>query len=251
MREAHFSHDVLRLNTGFGMARKFNRRDFLRLGAVGAGGLLLRQLLQTNSLNDPSLIDSFFRVPFTPAPSGSQASIASTSPDQCNLSLIHIPEWPSYIPRRAELDPATGLHMTGEPVQINLTSYRLKVTGKVDHPLALSYDDLRCMPKVSSEVDIICKGNFEDFSTWAGVPIAQVLVRAGVQGGATAINMKAGDGYVNQASLSEASSPDAFLAYEWVKGQPLPILFGFPLRAVFPAQLGYYDVKWLLEMEII
>lgn len=141
--------------------------------------------------------------------------------------------------------------MTGTPVDINLTSYRLNVTGKVDHPLSLSYDDLRCMRKVTSNVDIMCKGNFEDFSTWAGVPISDVLDRVGIQTGATAINMKAGDGYVNEASVQEASSSDAFLAYEWVKGQPLPILFGFPLRAVFPAQWGYYDVKWLLEMEIV
>ncbi len=236
------------------MNRKFTRRDFLRLGAVGAvgaGGLLLRQLLRIGGASDPSLINSFFQVPFTPSPSGSQVSYASTSSDQCNLSFINIPKWPTYIPRRAELDPVTGLHMTGSPVEINLTSYRLNVTGKVDHPLSLSYDHLRCMPKVTSEVDIICKGNFEDFSTWAGVPISQVLDRAGIQSGATAINMKAGDGYVNQASISEASSPDVFLAYEWVKGQPLPVLFGFPLRVVFPAQMGYYDVKWLLEMEIV
>jgi DMSO/TMAO reductase YedYZ molybdopterin-dependent catalytic subunit len=141
--------------------------------------------------------------------------------------------------------------MTGNPVDINLTSYRLNITGKVDHPLSLSFDDLRCMRKITSEVDIICKGYFEDWSTWAGVPISDVLDRAGIQTGATAINMKAGDGYVNQAYVTEASSPEAFLAYEWVKSQPLPILFGFPLRAVFPSQGGYYDVKWLLEMEVV
>jgi DMSO/TMAO reductase YedYZ molybdopterin-dependent catalytic subunit len=233
------------------MASKLTRRDFLKLGAVGGSALLLGKLLGNGGPADLSLVRTFFKVPIAPSPSDAAVSTTSTISDQCNLSFINIPRWPSYIPRRAELDPATGLHMTGSPVDINLTSYRLKVTGKVDHPLSLSYDDLRCMRKMTSGVDIVCKGYFEDFSTWAGVTITDVLDRAGIQTGATAINMKAGDGYVNQASVTEASSPDAFLAYEWVKGQPLPILFGFPLRAVFPEQGGYYDVKWLLEMEIV
>ncbi len=223
----------------------------MKLGALGAGGLLLRELLSKDSLSDPNLVNTFFRVPFTPAPADQKIADASVTSDQCNLSLIKVPRWPTYIPRRAELDPETGLHMTGTPVEINLASYRLKVTGKVDHPLLLSYDDLRCMKKVTSGVDIICKGYFEDWSTWGGVPISDVLDRAGIQPGAANINMKAGDGYINQATVQEASASDAFLAYEWVKNQPLPILFGFPLRAVFPSQGGYYDVKWLLEMEVV
>ena len=233
------------------MAHKFTRRDFLRLGAVGAAALLLRDLTLPGGTVDPSLVNTFFRVPFTPAAPGASVTDASTLSDQCNLSLIDLPKWPAIIPRRAEPDPVTGLHMTGKPVSIDLTSYRLKVYGKVHHPLSLSINDLRCMPKVTTEVDIICKGYFEDWSIWAGVPIHEVLDRAGVQPGAVSINMNAGDGYSNQASVEEARASNAFLAYEWVKGQPLPILFGFPLRAVFPSQEGYYDVKWLLEMEVV
>lgn len=232
------------------MTNKISRRDLLKVGAVGAAAVLFGNLVKMNGTGDPGLVSTFFKVPMTPSASDPLIASSATS-DQCNLSLIKIPRWPDYIPSKAELDPATGLHMTGRPVEINLTSYRLKVFGKVDHPLELSYNDLRCMPKVTSKVTIICKGNFEDFSTWAGVPISHVLDQAGVQAGASAVNLNAGDGYSNQASLEESLSPEAFLAYEWVDGQPLPVLFGFPLRAVYPAQLGYYDVKWLLEMEVI
>ncbi len=192
------------------MAHKFTRRDFLRLGAMGAAALLLRDLTLPGASVDPTLENTFFHVPTPPAASGSTVTDVSALSDQCNLSLIDLPKWPAIIPRRAEPDPVTGLHMTGKPVSIDLTSYRLKVFGKVDHPLSLSFDDLRCMPKVTSEVDIICKGYFEDWSTWAGVPIHEVLDRAGVQSGAVGINMNAGDGYSNQASLDEARASDAF-----------------------------------------
>jgi DMSO/TMAO reductase YedYZ molybdopterin-dependent catalytic subunit len=230
------------------MKSKFNRRDFLKFGAVGAAALLLGDLLKTNGQTDLNYINTFFKVPLTPT---SPASAGLSSSTQCQLNPVVLPPRPVYVPRRAELDPATGLHMTGSPVFIDLPSYSLKVTGKVDHPLQLSYDELRCMPKVTSPVTIVCKGYFEDYSIWGGVPIAHVLERAGVQHGATAVNMKAGDGYVNQPSLEESLSPDAFFAYEWLNSQALPVLFGFPLRAVFPSQYGYYDVKWLLEVEVV
>lgn len=230
------------------MAHKFTRRDFLKLGAAGAGALVIRGLTGLKGSIDPAYINTFIKVPVTSPPPVSNNLGAA---DFCQLSPIVMPKKPVYVPARAELDPATGLHMTGNVVYLELDSYRLKVTGRVDHPLVLTYDQLRCMPKVTSGVDIICKGNFEDFSTWGGVPISHVLDLAGVQPGAKAINFTAGDGYVNQASLDDSRSPDAFLAHEWLGSQALPILFGFPLRAVFPSKLGYYDVKWLLEMEVI
>jgi DMSO/TMAO reductase YedYZ molybdopterin-dependent catalytic subunit len=38
-------------------------------------------------------------------------------------------------------------------------------------------------------------------------------------------------------------------AYE-LSGKPLPILHGFPLRAVFPSMQGNNWVKWLVEIQI-
>jgi DMSO/TMAO reductase YedYZ molybdopterin-dependent catalytic subunit len=226
------------------MIRKFSRRDFLRLGMAGAAALLLSDLAACRP-DDPKFITTPYKIPLTPIPT--EATIAT----QCKLTPVVMPTRPATVPGYTEQDPVTGLHMTGTPVDIDLASYRLRVTGKVDRPLALSFDDLRCMPKVTSKVDIICKGYFEDFSTWAGVPVAHVLSQAGVQPGATAIIMNGGDKYSSQASLEVASAEDAFLAYEWVDGQPVPVLFGFPLRAVFPSQPGYHDVKWLLELKVV
>lgn len=226
------------------MARKFTRRDFLRLGIAGAATLLLSDLAACRPA-DPQFVTTPLKIPITPASTG--PALAA----QCQLSPVVMPTRPATVPRYTEQDPVTGLHMTGTPVDIDLASYRLKITGKVDRPLALSFDDLRCMPKLTSKVDIICKGYFEDFSTWAGVPFAHVLNQAGIQPGATAVIMNGGDKYSSQASLEDVSAPDAFLAYEWVDGQPVPVLFGFPLRAVFPSLPGYHDVKWLLELKVV
>jgi len=139
--------------------------------------------------------------------------------------------------------------MTGTPKEIDLASYRLKVTGRVDRPLSLSFDDLRCMQKVTATCTLICPGFFEDHGTWAGVPITDVLKLAGLHADAVFIRLKGADDYSAEISLSALQSGDNFLAYEW-EGELLPILHGFPVRAVFSEQEGNRWVKWLLEIEV-
>jgi DMSO/TMAO reductase YedYZ molybdopterin-dependent catalytic subunit len=167
----------------------------------------------------------------------------------CGLSPIVVPTPLAVTPGPAELDITTGLHVMGRAQTIQLETYRLEVTGKVDNPMSLTYDDLRCMPKIEMETTIVCKGNFEDTAVWAGVPLRYVLELAGVQDGATDVQLTGIDGYAPIVGLDAAMSERSFLAYE-LRGQPVPILHGFPVRAAFPGELGAYWVKWLIKMEV-
>jgi sulfite dehydrogenase len=72
---------------------------------------------------------------------------------------------------------------------------------------------------------------------------------AGVQPDAERIRMAGADGYSSMLSLDEALQPENFLAYE-LEGEPLPVLHGFPLRAVIPAHIGAFWVKWLVEIKV-
>ena len=165
------------------------------------------------------------------------------------LQPLVVPTLPAEIPVYGSVDPATGLHMTGTPVVIDVKTYRLKIVGKVDHPLELTYDDLRLMPKVTASPTLVCPGAFQDVASWSGVPLKMLLEKAGVQPGATEIQMKAADGHYGYLALDRALEPENFLAYE-LRGQPLPVLHGFPLRAVLPGQVGSLWVKWLLEIVV-
>ena len=138
--------------------------------------------------------------------------------------------------------------MTGTAQKIDLKSYRLEVTGKVEHPLSLTYDDLRCLPKVETKAILECPGFFVDEATWAGVPIGEVLALAGVQGGANNLELIGADGYSRMVPISQELDT-AFLAYEW-EGEPLPILHGFPVRVVYPEASGGSWVKWLVAIEV-
>jgi DMSO/TMAO reductase YedYZ molybdopterin-dependent catalytic subunit len=178
-----------------------------------------------------------------------EASPPAETTSPCKLSPIVVPTLPEKIPGYTELDPDTQLHVTGTAQEIDLESYRLEVTGAVDQPLTLKYDDLRCMPKIEARPTLICPGFFQDIATWAGVPLKYVLELAGVQEGATRIRLISADKYSSSVSLEEAFSDKNFLAYEW-EGEPIPILHGFPVRAIFPELLGNNWAKWLIKIEV-
>jgi DMSO/TMAO reductase YedYZ molybdopterin-dependent catalytic subunit len=182
----------------------------------------------------------------SPAPTASPAVAVDGT---CQLEPVVVPTLPAVVPAPNQLDETTGLHMTGLVQQIDLASYRLNVTGKVDRPLSLSLDDLRCMPKVTASAALICYGVFKDSATWSGVPIPEVLERAGVQAGADTLEMVSADGLHATLPLEDALDRQNFLAYE-MEGRPLPILHGFPLRAVLPNTPGGKWVKWLVELVV-
>jgi DMSO/TMAO reductase YedYZ molybdopterin-dependent catalytic subunit len=175
---------------------------------------------------------------------------AAVQPDPvaCKAPVIS-PTLPATIPGYTQLDPSTGLHMTGTFQEISLADYHLKISGLVDNPLSLSYDELRCLPKMTAKPVLICRGYFEDVATWSGVPLSYLLGLAGVQKSARELILVSADGYAAYLSMQDALREDNFLAYEW-EGQPLPILHGFPVRAVLPSQQGSAWVKWLVEIRI-
>jgi DMSO/TMAO reductase YedYZ molybdopterin-dependent catalytic subunit len=174
-------------------------------------------------------------------------SLESTTP--CNLTPIVVPTLPDVIPGYAEPDPKTGLHVTGTPKVVDLEAYRLEVTGKVKLPLSLTYDDLRCMPKIQARPTLVCPGFFTDTAAWSGVPLKKVLELAGLQDGAEYVRLEGADGYTGTIPLKDALLDYNLLAYE-LEGKTLPVLHGFPVRAVFPDLQGNRWLKWLIRIEV-
>jgi DMSO/TMAO reductase YedYZ molybdopterin-dependent catalytic subunit len=102
---------------------------------------------------------------------------------------------------------------------------------------------------MTARPNLTCQGVFEDVTSWSGVPIRHVLELAGVQTKAKAINMVGADQFQAYSSLNDALQMYNYLAYQW-QDQPLPVLHGFPVRAVMATTFGYAWVKWLVQIQV-
>lgn len=181
-------------------------------------------------------------LPAPPAPAPALAPDAA-------LPALALPPTPDDVPPYAGLDRSTGLHMTGTPQHLRVAAYHLTVTGKVVRPLRLGYDDLRRLPRLDTRDPIVCRGYFEDYARWAGASLAAVLDQAGIRSNARELELVSADGYRTTVTLAEARSGYALLAYQW-EGKALPVLHGYPVRAVFPGLPGNKWVKWLVAIRV-
>ena len=169
--------------------------------------------------------------------------------DACAQLEVVVPT-PAPLPQGFDgLDLTTGLHVTGRAPTVDLVTYRLSVTGRVDRPLDLSYDELRCMPKVRTTCALVCPGVFTDTTTWAGTPLDHVLNLTQIHPDALSLVFVSADGYSTLIYLDAARTSNGFLAYEWDE-EPLPILHGFPVRVVLPGIDGAKWAKWLVRIEV-
>lgn len=157
-------------------------------------------------------------------------------------------------------------------------TWRLTVGGLVERPLSLSLRDLTNMPSQTLVVTLECAGNaralldppvegekwgFGAVSTaeWTGVPLVEVLDRAGVKASAREVVFRGTDhgappgevetiSFERSLELDHARDSEVLLAYA-MNGEPLPIQHGYPMRAVVPGWYAVTSVKWLSEIEAI
>jgi DMSO/TMAO reductase YedYZ molybdopterin-dependent catalytic subunit len=154
------------------------------------------------------------------------------------------------VPEAPYLSLFEGLHVTGTPVEVDLATFRLKVDGAVERPLALSFEQIRELPAVRKEITLECPGFFIDRGVWTGVPAREILARAGVRPGARRVTFTSLDGgYSQSLSLEDLQEDGTLIAYEF-DGRPFPKVHGFPVRLTAEGKAGSYWVKWLGSLRV-
>lgn len=138
---------------------------------------------------------------------------------------------------------------------VDASKWRLRLSGLVERPLDIGYDELRALPSVLSMRTLECIGNPVGGSlignaVWRGVSFGELLRRAGVRSEkAKRAIMASADGYETSVPVETALHPDSLLVYE-MNGVPLPAAHGYPLRVLFPGRYGQKQPKWLTEVQI-
>ena len=134
---------------------------------------------------------------------------------------------------------------------ISTAEYRLGVTGMVDTPLELSFDDLLERPMVGLTRDFQCVTGWRVPDVeWAGVRVADILDEAGVDDAATHLRFFSYDGiYTTTLTLEQARRDDVLVATKML-GDDVRREHGGPVRLFVAPMYGYKSLKWLAGFEV-
>jgi DMSO/TMAO reductase YedYZ molybdopterin-dependent catalytic subunit len=135
------------------------------------------------------------------------------------------------------------------PQTVSLDSYTLQVTGLVDKPLALTYDQVLAHESFEKVVTLHCVEGWDATILWEGVRIDDLLREALARDSAVIAIFHAADGYTSSLPVQYLKDKSILLAYK-MNGVTLPAERGFPFVVVAEAKWGYKWVKWVTEIEL-
>jgi DMSO/TMAO reductase YedYZ molybdopterin-dependent catalytic subunit len=155
-----------------------------------------------------------------------------------------------------------------DPEYLNLVGnhfadWRLRVHGLVEHELSLSLEELRALPARTQITRHDCVEGWSCIGKWTGVPLAEILSRAGAKPEARLVVFHCADTlddggdstdpetirYYESIDLIDAAHPQTILAYD-MNGETLTVPHGAPLRLRLERQLGYKQAKYIMRIEL-
>jgi len=223
----------------------FDRRRFLAAvmatGAAATVGGVVSRLVGGSSAAAASRADVQVPVPTSPAgpvPKGVEAPVRGVTPYlTANANFYRID---------------TNLQVPDVPAD----TWTLRIHGKVDEELELSFEDLLNERLIERRITLTCVSNevggeLVDNAAWIGVPLKDLLDRAGVHQDADALRSVSVDDFTIGTPVEAVmDGRDAMIAIA-MNGEPLPLEHGFPARMVVPGLYGYVSAtKWLTEIEV-
>ena len=134
--------------------------------------------------------------------------------------------------------------------------YRLKVSGLVDNPVELSLANLEELGLVEDITMHHCIQGWSGIAKWGGVPMRRLIELVRPQPGARVAAFFSfgealyGGTYYDTQTIENLLNAECLLAFQ-MNGEPLPLVYGAPLRLRVENQLGYKMVKWIERIEFL
>jgi DMSO/TMAO reductase YedYZ molybdopterin-dependent catalytic subunit len=139
----------------------------------------------------------------------------------------------------------------GPNPRIEPASWRLRVWGRVEKEIVLSWEEFRALPRVSVRTDMHCVTRWSRLGTvWEGVPIREIIRRAPLLPGARFVVAHSYGGYTTNLPVADLLDEEVLLAGT-NDGAPLTPDHGGPMRLVVPKLYAWKSAKWLNGLELI
>ena len=136
------------------------------------------------------------------------------------------------------------------PQQVDVESYRLKVSGLVGNPKAYAYDEvINNHQNYEKVVTLNCVEGWSVTILWKGLLVKDLLAEAKPLSNARVVIFHAYDGYTTSLPTEYIMNNDIIIAYK-MNGVTIPPERGFPFELVAESKWGYKWIKWITEIEL-
>jgi DMSO/TMAO reductase YedYZ molybdopterin-dependent catalytic subunit len=163
--------------------------------------------------------------------------------------------------REAGYDPARlppGQYFTekwpvlhaGEVPDVDIATWTLELTGEVEEPVTLSFDQLRALPATEVTTDIHCVTRWSRFDAqFTGVHWRELAKLCRPKPSAHFAIAHAEHGFTANVPLEALEDENALIVYA-ADGEPLTPDHGYPVRLVIPTKYFWKSAKWLRGIEL-
>jgi DMSO/TMAO reductase YedYZ molybdopterin-dependent catalytic subunit len=163
--------------------------------------------------------------------------------------------------RAAGYDPARlppGQYLTdkwpvlhaGEVPVVDIATWTLTVSGEVEEPLTLTFDELRALPATDVTTDIHCVTRWSRFDArFKGVHWRELARLCRPKSTARFAIAHAEHGFTANVPLAALEDENALVVYE-ADDEPLTLDHGYPVRLMIPTRYFWKSAKWLRGIEL-
>jgi DMSO/TMAO reductase YedYZ molybdopterin-dependent catalytic subunit len=139
----------------------------------------------------------------------------------------------------------------GDVPRFDPRTWDFRVTGLVETPLHLTWQQFASLPMKKVVADMHCVTRWSRFDVrWEGVPFTEVMKLVRAKLGANFAMVEGENGYTSNVPLADLMRPTTLFALKH-NGEPLPDEHGFPVRLVVPHLYAWKSVKWVRGFELL
>ncbi|NOT10057.1 MAG: sulfite oxidase-like oxidoreductase [Gemmatimonadales bacterium] len=139
----------------------------------------------------------------------------------------------------------------GQVPLVDSAAWRFRVTGLVENPLTLAWDDLAPFPRQETVCDIHCVTRWSRYDNlFTGIPVRAILALAKPLPEATFVLVHAEPDFTTNLPIGDLDRQENLLATHH-NGEPLTPDHGGPIRLLVPHLYFWKSAKWVTSFEFM